>query len=301
MIRLAKRITMVLCILVIGGLAIMPHMIMEELLSKRMNVEKEDLSDLNAKAIFLTTDDDLSIAAWDVSTDESKLTVILLSGIEKPSVTAFKGYSKMLKDHGYSSLLIEMRAHGDSDGERVALGMEEYLDVKAGVDYIKQKNNDEKIVVWGTSMGAATAITSAGMIDEVDGVISCSAYSSWTDVFSDYLVMMGAPKSIAFLERPFIDLYIGTKYGFDELAISPKNEIENLNNRPILLAHSTEDSQIPFSSFERLIGKVDGNHVQTFVRSGDEHFIYMNEHFEQPELDMEFSGVILNFLADNFE
>jgi len=295
-----KRISILLIVITIGVLALIPHMIMGELLNKRMNVNKEDLTSLNAIDITLITEDGLSISAWGVKAVDSKATVILLSGIEKPSITAFKGYSKMLKDSGYSSLLIEMRAHGDSEGERVALGMEEYLDVKAGVDYIKKSDTDTQIIVWGTSMGASTAITAIGMLEDIDGVISCSAYSSWTDVFCDYLDNMGLPQIITIAERPFIDLYIGMKYGFDKLQISPINKIENLNDRPILLAHSTDDSQVPFSSYERFIKKLDGENVKTFVRSGDEHFIYYDEYFEEPELDEEFTTVVLDFLASNF-
>ncbi len=54
------------------------------------------------------------------------VTVIILSGIENPSVTAFFGYAKMLADNGWDSLLIEMRARNLSEGEKIGLGYTEW-------------------------------------------------------------------------------------------------------------------------------------------------------------------------------
>jgi len=299
-----KVIFVIFCIIVIGVFSSIPPLIMGDLVNTRMDVEVYDLNKygLEAESITLTTEDDLSIAAWEVKTEEPKAIVILLSGIQNPSVTAFGGYSKMLKDNEYASLLIEMRAHGDSEGDRVSLGMEEYLDVKAGIEYIKSSESYSgvPIVVWGTSMGATTAINAVGQIPEIDGLISCSAYSSWADVFYDTLINMGAPPFIAAIEKPFVNVYVGSKYGFDKLKINPLDEIEKLNGRPALIAHSKGDSQVPFASFERLIDKVGEENVQVFTRDGDEHFICYDAYFENPIEDVEFSTAILTFLDGSF-
>lgn len=295
-----KRIIYILSILIVIVLAAAPHFIMGDLLNSRKNVKTEKFKDLKAKKLSLITEDNLKIAAWEVKAKNPKAIVIILSGIEKPSVTAFQGYSKFLKKNKYSSLLIEMRGHGLSEGERVALGMEEYLDVKSGVEYIRKNDKDIPIIVWGTSMGASCAITSIGRLTEIDGVISCSAYSSWTDVFSDYLEENGVPKIIVKAERPFIDLYLGMKYGFNKLKIKPVNEIKKLKGRPLLLAHSTKDSQIPFKSFKRLSENSEGENIEVFIREGNEHFICYDEYFNNPGNDKEFSEAILSFLSNNF-
>jgi pimeloyl-ACP methyl ester carboxylesterase len=241
----------ILCLLV-GGFIAMPFIILNPMINVHMDVEIYSAEDygVTAKPLILKTEDGLSIASWITGTKEAKGIVILLSGIQSPSVTAFWGYAKMLEDNGYASLLIEMRGHGD----RVSVGMEEWLDVKAGVEYIKgvDEYKNIPIIIWGTSMGAATAINSIGKIPEIDGVISFSAYSTFADVFCDYLPQMGIPAFVGSITKPFVNLYLGLQYGFDKLKISPINEIQNLNGRPMLLAHSTEDSQVAFASFERL-------------------------------------------------
>jgi uncharacterized protein len=66
----------------------------------------------------------------------------------------------MLLDEGYASILLEMRVHGESEGEVIALGYEEYLDVQAVVDYIKRNHSYSgvPIVVYGLAMGGAAAV-----------------------------------------------------------------------------------------------------------------------------------------------
>ncbi|WP_066502501.1 alpha/beta hydrolase [Abyssisolibacter fermentans] len=297
-------ISILLCIL-IGIFSAIPALVMSDMVNSHMDVEVYSSNEygLKSESINLTTEDGLSIAAWEVNTEKPKAIVILLSGIQNPSVTAFWGYSKMLKDNNYASLLIEMRAHGDSDGDKVCLGMDEYLDVKAGVKYIKGNKNykDVPIVVWGTSMGGSTAINSIGEIPEIDGLISCSAYSSWQDAFCDNMVNMGIPSFMVTIEKPFVSIYMGFTYGFNKLDINPLEEIQKLNGRPALLAHSTEDSQVPYASFERLIVKAkEQDNIQIFEREGDEHFICYTEYFENPIEDTEFSLAILKFLNENF-
>ncbi|MCP1109738.1 alpha/beta hydrolase [Ohessyouella blattaphilus] len=300
-------VAIVLIVLVLALLIAIPYMIMPMFLGQRFEQEQYTSADfgISSEQITLVTDDELSIAAWRTKADASKGTVIILSGIENPSVTAFFGYAKLLADNGWDALLIEMRARSESEGDEIGLGMTEWLDVKAGVDYLGQDESIEglPIVALGTSMGAGTVIIAAGEVPEIDAVISISAFSSWTNMFVEYMSMAGIPKALSTLEKPFVNLYSGFHYGFDALAYSPMSGIAKLNERPILLMHSTEDSQVPFSEFEILlsIAQSNGINASTFIREGDEHFICYEQYFNNPEDDGEFSGAILEFLNINFQ
>lgn len=299
-------IGLIITVLIILIVLSIPPLLMNSMVNSHVDFDVYPSAQYGVEAEFinLTTEDELSIAAWEVEAKNPKTIVILLSGIQNPSVTAFWGYSKMLKDNDYASLLIEMRAHGDSEGDQVCLGMNEYLDVKAGVEYIKSKPmyQDVPIVVWGTSMGGATAINSIGQIPKIDGLISCSAYSTFQDVLYDNMVNMGVPPIIATIEKPFVSMYMGLTYGFDKLDINPLIEIQKLDGRPALLAHSKGDSQVPYASFERLLDKVSHHdNIRTFEREGDEHFICYDEYFDNPIDDKAFSSAVLEFLEEHFE
>ncbi len=281
-----------------------PVIIMPKYINIHVNYEEtyeaKDFG-LSSEKLTLTTEDDINIVAHEVFTPNPKAVVIFISGIYNPSVTAFFGHSKMLQENGYSSILLELRAHGESEGNVICLGYKEYLDTRAVVDYIKSDNKYKNvpIVVYGASMGGAVAINSLGQIPEIDGLISISAFSSWEDVFYDTMVNMGIPKTLAYIEKPFVKLYTTFKYGFDSFHISPKSQIKKAGERPVLIMHSTEDSEVPLANFKRIM-KNAPEHAESWVRKGNLHFIVKKDYFLNPQDDKEYSERILNFLNGNF-
>jgi pimeloyl-ACP methyl ester carboxylesterase len=253
---------------------------------------------LTPERLVLTTQDGLDIVAYEVYAENPKAVVIFLSGIHNPSVTTFFGHARMLLDEGYASILLEMRAHGESDGDVIALGFKEHRDTRAVVDYIRANPRyaETPIVVYGLSMGGAVAINSIGQIPDIDALISLSAYSAWDDLFLDN---MGASGLVAAVQRPFVRLYTGIKYGWANHSINPKDEIQKLDGRPALLIHSRGDTQVPYANFERLVAHAPA-HVETWVREGDLHFIVREGLFPTPHEDTEYAERILGFLNGHF-
>ena len=205
----------------------------------------------------------------------------------------------MFAEEGYASLLLEMRAHGESEGNLIALGHQEHLDVQAAVDYIRSQREyaDVPIVLYGVSMGGAAAINAAGLYPEIDGVISLSAFSSWEDMFIDQMILSGAPYFLALLEKPFLRLYTMYTFGFQNRHIYPKQQIKNHNKRPALLMHSTDDSQVPYSHYLRII-EAAPDHVETWERDGDYHMMCLD--YDNPEMDSDYIQRVLNFLKKHF-
>lgn len=282
--------------------SVIPPLIMKDMIHLHADCQTYSPAEygVDAKEVRLETEDEFKLVSWEVEADSPRGVVIFLSGIHNPSVTAFFGHAKMLRENNYSSLLVEMRSHGESEGNKIYLGMKEYLDVKAGVEYIRSLDTykDIPVIVFGLSMGGSTAINSIGEIPEIDGLISASAFSTWPDVFCDNMVNMGMPAFAAMIQKPFVWLYLGVEYGFQNLAINPVNEIQKLDSRPALFMHSKGDTQVPFKSFERLM-KLAPKSVITYQCEGDYHFICRGD-FKEPWSDKEYSNAILSFLADNF-
>lgn len=283
-------------------LAAIPPLIMGDMINQSVQfdtVYESSEFGLEAKELTLTTEDGYQISAFEVDVNNPKAIIIFISGIHNPSVTAFYGHAKMLSENGYASILYDMRAHGKSEGEVISLGHLETLDTQAVVDYIKsqEKYRELPIVVYGLSMGGAVAINSIGQIPEISGLVSISAYSSWEDVFVENMVALGAPKLLTIVQKPFVKLYTVYKFGLNTADIYPKKQIENLGARPALLMHSTDDSQIHISNFERIIAKAP-SHVETWIREGDYHFFTTD--FLHPENDEEYAQGVLMFLNSHF-
>ncbi|MCL2065161.1 MAG: hypothetical protein FWG98_12455 [Candidatus Cloacimonetes bacterium] len=254
---------------------------------------------IESERITLKTDDNIALAAWRTRAENSIGTVIIVSGRQTPSVTLFFGYAKMFSDYGWDSLLIEKRGRNLSEGDEIGFGMTEWLDVKAGVDYLSSDEimRDLPIIAMGTIFSDAVIIA-AGEVERIDAVISITSPASFIDILSDYANYSKVPHFIQYF-NPFIaKMVIGFRFGFDAWDYTPINGITKLGDRPILLMHSTEDILVPISQFEKLYQKALENDidVKTFVREGNYFFVCDNEHILEPTLDVEFSQTILNFL-----
>jgi len=291
--------------LILAILILLPVYVMSQFLGQRHYQPQYDpiIFGVEAERIALVTDDGLALAAWRTFTEEasSKGTVIIISGLEMPSVTAFFGYARMLADNGWDALLIEKRARSLSEGNGIGFGVTEWLDIKAGVDFLSQDSRvgDLPIITMGTSAGGAAVIIAGGEIPRIDGVIAISAYSNFVDLYVDGMAMFGLPRFLGVMTIPFMHLRMGLHFGFSALGYTPVNGISKLDDRPILLMHSTEDWQVPFSHFERLYQTAidNGIDVTTFVREGDWHFVCYDRYVSNPSQDTEFARAVMRFLS----
>ena len=251
---------------------------------------------LASKDQFLTTQDGFSIWVSEITANQPNGIVIFLSGIRQPSVTYFYGHSKWLQKNGYASVLLEVRGHGQSDGDRISLGYEETADVHAVVDYIRSQPvyEDVPIVVHGVSMGGAIAINAFGQIPEIDGLIAMSAYSSFSAVVSDTLRGYGIPGFLCSLEKALTDLYMPLFFK-DSPELTPIRQVQNIGSRPALFIACTGDKEVLSENTERLLSAAPG-HRDSWVKDSWEHFIINECDFANMEQDTEYCSRILCFL-----
>ena len=248
-------------------------------------------------SLTLKAADGFGIFAYEVCPKQPKGVVICLSGIENPSVTAFYGHAAEFYKANVATIMPDLRGHGKSDGNRICLAYEEARDVKAVTDYIKSnaKYKDVPVIVLGVSMGGAVAIRSIGENKDIDGLIALSAFSSLEDFLQAsreaFLPMIPA-EQLAGITRQVVK----EKYGVDSPVNSPLYALRGLNNRPVLMMHSRQDSQVPYSCFEKLATEASKYTIDldTMTVEGDEHFICKD--FTKPSADKEYMRQVMRFI-----
>ena len=293
-----------LIIITAGYLLSIPLIVIHNLGDKHVDFKKiwsPEEFDLKSEHFFVKTDDKLNISVYEVEVKRPKAVVICLPGMFTPSATIYYGHARFFKRHGYATVMLDMRGHGESDGDHICLGYREWMDVKAVVNHIKKKPIYENVpvVVMGLSMGAVTAINSMAEIPEIDGLISLSAYSAYEDIFHDNMLKK-APRLLTDIVKPFVVMATALKYKINTFRIRPTRAIKKLGNRPALLMHTKEDSEAGFINFERLM-KHAPEHVETFVRKGNYHMIIKLNIFTEPEGDAVYANKIMNFLDSHFQ
>lgn len=251
----------------------------------------------------LKTSDNYKIKIYEAIKDNPKGVVIMFTGIMNPSVTYMYGLAQLMYDNGYASILVDVRGHGESDGDKITFAVEEIKDAQAVVDYINSnpKYSDKPIIAMGVSMGGAVAVNAASTIDDIDGLISMSAYSSWSDVAVDTLEVGGYPRWFANLIKPGIEIHGLLSYGLDFIEYRPEETIKQIGNKPILFMHSEEDDQVPIGNFYRIYENYTGDNAEVWIREGGAHFILHGVGLDNPYPDEEYCEKVIRYLEKNFE
>jgi pimeloyl-ACP methyl ester carboxylesterase len=113
------------------------------------------------------------LGAWFAAGRAERSPVVLLHGNGGTRADCLD-LAEFLVKAGHPVLLVTLRAHGDSTGERNDFGYSARHDVVAAVSWLEQ-NFPRRPVVWGRSLGAATALFAAGELGERVGgyVLEC--------------------------------------------------------------------------------------------------------------------------------
>lgn len=111
---------------------------------KQQKLPPESLPDSAYSDIKLKTKDSLVLDAWLIRVPNAKGTVALFhgNGSEK---SANLSQSNTFNEMGYSTLLVDFRAHGASQGNTCTIGFREAEDVKLACDFLR--NNGEKNII----------------------------------------------------------------------------------------------------------------------------------------------------------
>jgi len=154
-------------------------------------------------------------------------------------------FGQFFHNHNLAAFCIDLRAHGLSGGNQIGFGYTETRDIKALLDWIKKQTEyeDEEIILYGISMGGATAINSAAKYDEISQVISVSSFASYENTFLDYMRSDGAPELMVQVFKPSIRLILALKYDIKPQKEAPVSNIKDIDI-PIYLIHGDQDQQI---------------------------------------------------------
>jgi alpha-beta hydrolase superfamily lysophospholipase len=127
----------------------------------------------------------------------SDRTIVLLHGYADAKVGAI-AWAPLLLDMGFHVCAIDLRAHGESDGEMSTAGYFERHDLDAAINTLKARwpRETETIYLYGISLGGAVAIATAAMRDDVAGVVMDSPFADYATALRDHSRLLGSPGGI---------------------------------------------------------------------------------------------------------
>lgn len=202
--------------------------------------------------VFIKSEDGLKLhATYFPGKQEGKI-VICFHGYTSEGMKDYIGLSGYYLERGYSMLLVDERAHGQSEGTYIGFGCKDRWDALKWIEWVIQTCGEQvQILLHGTSMGGATVLMTSGLSlpGQVKGIISDCAFTSPKYVFTHALhSMYHLP---AFPLIPITD-WINKKragYGMDEC--NAAREVRKAKV-PILMIHGKADTFVPVSMCQEI-------------------------------------------------
>ena len=201
---------------------------------------------------WLMSADGLRLHATWFPQGECKKIVICFHGYTSQGMKDYLGLSGYYLKNGYSMLLVDERAHGESEGKYIGFGCLDRIDALKWINWVLRKcGEDVEILLHGTSMGGATVLmmSSLELPAQVKGIVSDCAFTSPKEVFSHVLKSMYHLPAFPvmnisnFLNKRFAG------YGLDEC--NAAREVKKAKV-PILFIHGSGDTFVPYSMCETM-------------------------------------------------
>jgi alpha-beta hydrolase superfamily lysophospholipase len=98
-----------------------------------------------------------AVAGWWVDEGQGSPVVLLVHGIRADRLSMVTR-AQLLTSHGFSVLLIDLQAHGETPGAAITLGYRESADVVAARDWIRRTAPGRRMGVIGVSLGGASVL-----------------------------------------------------------------------------------------------------------------------------------------------
>lgn len=162
--------------------------------------------------------------------------VLLLHGVRSDRRQMLER-SKFLYAAGYSVLLIDLPAHGESDGERITFGYREAEGVRSALHFLNQTLPHQRTAVIGVSLGAASLVL-ANCNPAPSAVVLESMYPTIDEAVADRLSLrlgtLGAKLA------PILLWQLPLQLGISSEQLRPIDRISTLH-APVLIVAGTKD------------------------------------------------------------
>jgi uncharacterized protein len=165
-----------------------------------------------------------TLRGWFVRSDQHRGVTVLLHGIRANRAQMVER-SRFLYRAGYSSLLCDSRAHGESGGDAITFGHWESEDARAEVALARSLAPGEPIGVIGVSLGGAAVLLANPPLD-VDAMILESVFPTIDRAIGNRL--RGAVGGVAPWFSPIMMVMIRPRLGFGANELRPIDYVGRL-------------------------------------------------------------------------
>jgi dipeptidyl aminopeptidase/acylaminoacyl peptidase len=197
--------------------------------------------------VAITAADGTQLRAWYIEPEYPNGRAVALFHGVTDTRRGVAGFGELFLADGYSILLPDARAHGESGGAIATYGVLEAKDIAIWADWLKERNTG-CIYGFGESMGAGLVLQSLREHAAFCAVIAESPFSDFRHAAYDRIAgRSGVPRPlthfIAALPVEIGFVYARLRYGIDFSLASPQDAVAH-STTPVLLIHGLADRNL---------------------------------------------------------
>ncbi len=220
----------------------------------------------------LSTASGIKLESWYYHSDSSKKCVIFFHGVTSRK-DHFKDEAAVFRSWGYNVLLVDFRAHGNSEGSSTSYGVKETEEVDAALKW-SLRNGNKKNIIYGSSMGAAVVLKAASEGIMADGVIADCPFGSLKEHFK------ARAKSLGFPSEPFASLvtfWVGVQQGYNGFGHDVKEYAKKIHC-PVLVQLGDRDHLVNISEPVTIYRNIPFADKKLVTYKGADHHSFLRTH-----------------------
>lgn len=208
-----------------------------------------ELSAIPCEDVYITSFDGLKLHGryYRAAGQAGRVLEIMFHGYNGNALRDFCGGHKIARESGHDILLVDQRAHGQSEGKTISFGINERCDLLSWLQYVEARfgADEYRIILSGVSMGAATVLMAAELAlpAAVKGIIADCGYTSPRAIIRKVMKDAGFCPALLY---PFVRLAARLAGGFD---LDEASAVESVRHCrvPVLIIHGEADGFVPCS------------------------------------------------------
>lgn len=211
---------------------------------------------------------------WKLDMEPSKGIVALFHGYRASKSSLWKEALAFYR-MGYSVILVDFRAAGNSEGHVCSIGYFEAEDVQSVTNWCETQYPDQKVFLYGASMGAAAIMRAVSDLKTTpDAIMLQSPFASMLGAAKSRFKLMEVP---SFPSAHLLTFWGGYINDFDAFSHNPTDYAKNIKC-PTLLIHGQLDNRVSWEETKSIFDHLDGyKELATFGKSGHESILNREE------------------------
>jgi pimeloyl-ACP methyl ester carboxylesterase len=200
----------------------------------------------------------LDIAAWWIPQENpSNKTVILIHGYADAKVGSI-AWAPTWQSLGYHILAIDLRAHGETSGRFTTAGFFERHDIDQIINQLRASHpqQTQKLVLFGISLGAAVALATAALRDDISALVLECPYISFRGGTRQRITMLKIPaRSVLRPAMSIAKLLSGA-----DLDLIQVPQLIASAKCPIFVIQSSDDPFVPPADAQAIQAAINNRH-----------------------------------------